>query len=131
MKISRTWAMPNAATFSIKPIGDFVKRYLADSTVSIDPCCPRKRTQRHNLHSREENPAHPSTTKGRNMSTEPVLDYGMNLRLTVLAMDQPTAQKADSLNLLEDIMDESRSIDDIVEAFLNGTTPKVYQPKTP
>lgn len=29
--------MPNSATFSVKPIGDFVKRYLAESKVSIDP----------------------------------------------------------------------------------------------
>ena len=34
---SRVWAMPNADTFSIPPIGDFVKRYLAESEVSVDP----------------------------------------------------------------------------------------------
>ena len=28
MKFSRTWAMPNADTFSIKPIGEFVWRYI-------------------------------------------------------------------------------------------------------
>ncbi len=37
MKFSRTWAMPNADTFSIKPIGEFVRRYLAGSSVSVDP----------------------------------------------------------------------------------------------
>lgn len=29
--------MPNAATFSIKPIGEFVQSYLAPSKVSVDP----------------------------------------------------------------------------------------------
>lgn len=29
--------MPNAETFSIKPIGEFVQRYLMASTVSVDP----------------------------------------------------------------------------------------------
>lgn len=34
---ARSFAMPNAATFSIPPIGAFVQRYLANSLVSIDP----------------------------------------------------------------------------------------------
>lgn len=29
--------MPNAETFSVKPIGEFVKRYLALATTSVDP----------------------------------------------------------------------------------------------
>ena len=37
MKITRIWAMPNADTFSIQPIGEFVERYLSKSTRSIDP----------------------------------------------------------------------------------------------
>ena len=36
MRIHRTWAMPSHETFSIPPIGDFVRRYLRDSRVSID-----------------------------------------------------------------------------------------------
>lgn len=43
MKFSRTWAMPNADTFSVKPIGDFVQRYLAASRVSVDPFARNKR----------------------------------------------------------------------------------------
>lgn len=42
MKFSRTWAMPNKETFSVKPIGDFVRRYLAESLVSVDPFCGKK-----------------------------------------------------------------------------------------
>jgi hypothetical protein len=37
MKFSRKWAMPSEDTFSIKPIGEFVKSYLAKSKISIDP----------------------------------------------------------------------------------------------
>lgn len=37
MKIERVWAMPSRNTFSIKPIGDFVRRHMAWSAVSIDP----------------------------------------------------------------------------------------------
>lgn len=37
IQFSRCFAMPNAATFSIKPIGEFVQRYMAGSEVSVDP----------------------------------------------------------------------------------------------
>lgn len=42
MIINRTWAMPNSNTFSIKPIGKFVKKYLHDSLISIDPFARNK-----------------------------------------------------------------------------------------
>ena len=42
MKFSRAWAMPNADTFSVKPIGDFVRRYLSISKVSVDPFARNK-----------------------------------------------------------------------------------------
>ena len=35
--ITRTFAMPNADTFLVKPIGEFVQRYLANSLCSVDP----------------------------------------------------------------------------------------------
>jgi len=37
MKFSRVWAMPSHNTFSIKPIGNFVKSYLKKSIISVDP----------------------------------------------------------------------------------------------
>ena len=37
MKFNRAWAMPSADTFDIPPIGDFVRRYLRESSVSVDP----------------------------------------------------------------------------------------------
>lgn len=39
--------MPSADTFSVKPIGEFVKRYLAQSKVSIDPFARNKRWATH------------------------------------------------------------------------------------
>jgi len=37
MKFNRIWDMPNADTFSVPAIGGFVKSYLKDSRVSVDP----------------------------------------------------------------------------------------------
>lgn len=42
VKFSRVFAMPNAETFSIKPIGEFVGRYLVASKVSVDPFARNK-----------------------------------------------------------------------------------------
>lgn len=41
-KFRRVFAMPNAETFSIKPIGEFVHRYLAKAKVSVDPFARNK-----------------------------------------------------------------------------------------
>ena len=43
MKWLRVWAMPNKDTFSVAPIGAFVKRYLGESTASVDPFARNKR----------------------------------------------------------------------------------------
>lgn len=37
MEMSRTWAMPNHNTFEIKPILNFVLKYLKNSKLSLDP----------------------------------------------------------------------------------------------
>lgn len=37
LKFSRIFAMPNADTFSVAPIGDFVRQYLVSAKVSVDP----------------------------------------------------------------------------------------------
>jgi hypothetical protein len=34
---NREWAMPSGDTFTVRPIGDFVRKYLAQSKVSVDP----------------------------------------------------------------------------------------------
>lgn len=45
--MNRIWAMPNKDTFSIKPIGEFVQKYLAKSKVSIDPFARNKEWATH------------------------------------------------------------------------------------
>jgi len=37
MRFTRCFAMPNAETFSVKPIGEFVQRFLVEAKVSVDP----------------------------------------------------------------------------------------------
>jgi hypothetical protein len=54
MKFSREWAMPNADTFIIKPIADFVHKYLKHSLVSIDPFARNKAWA---THTNDLNPA--------------------------------------------------------------------------
>ena len=44
---SRAWAMPSADTFSVQPIGDFVRRYLSESETSVDPFARNKRWATH------------------------------------------------------------------------------------
>lgn len=53
MKIHREWAMPSHETFSIKPIGALVQRYLAQSKVSVDPFA---RDNRWATHTNDLNP---------------------------------------------------------------------------
>jgi hypothetical protein len=43
MIFNRIWAMPSADTFDIPPIGEFVKKYLRKSKISIDPFARNKR----------------------------------------------------------------------------------------
>lgn len=43
MIFSRHWAMPNSETFSIPPIEAFVRRYLVNAAVSVDPFARNKR----------------------------------------------------------------------------------------
>lgn len=37
IRFTRCFAMPNVETFSVKPIGDFVQRFLVEAKVSVDP----------------------------------------------------------------------------------------------
>ena len=37
IKINRFWAMPDSNTFQIKPIREFVLKYLNESKISVDP----------------------------------------------------------------------------------------------
>jgi hypothetical protein len=43
MAMSRVWAMPNADTFSVEPIHNFVWKYLHQAKVSVDPFARNKK----------------------------------------------------------------------------------------
>ena len=43
MKIARVRSIPSADTFNIPPIGEMVKRYLRNASVSVDPFARNKR----------------------------------------------------------------------------------------
>jgi hypothetical protein len=67
MKFSRTWAMPNGDTFSVPPIGDFVKSYLDGASVSVDPFARNKRWATHT------NDLNPATQADHHMDAEAFL----------------------------------------------------------
>lgn len=37
LEISRKWAMPNRRTFLIKPIKEFVEKYVDNACIIVDP----------------------------------------------------------------------------------------------
>jgi hypothetical protein len=43
VNFARVWSMPAADTFDVPPIGEMVRRYLRQSTVSVDPFARNKR----------------------------------------------------------------------------------------
>lgn len=67
MKFTRAWAMPHGDTFSIRPIGDFVRSYLAASKVSVDPFA------RNNAWATYTNDLNPKTSAQRHMDAEDFL----------------------------------------------------------
>lgn len=67
MKFSRVWAMPNGDTFSVPPIGEFVRSYLTASNVSVDPFSRDKRWATHT------NDLNPSTQAEYHMDAEKFL----------------------------------------------------------
>src|SRR5689334_16593750 len=66
-RFSRVWAMPSSDTFDCKPIGELVKRYLADSRVSVDPFARNKRWATHT------NDLNPNTAAEHHMDAEAFL----------------------------------------------------------
>lgn len=67
LKFSRVWAMPSGDTFSVPPIGAFVRRYLAASKVSVDPFA------RNNAWATYTNDLNPKTSAQRHMDAEAFL----------------------------------------------------------
>lgn len=85
MKFSRHWAMPNADTFSIPVIGDFVKRYLSQSKVSVDPFARDKRWATHT------NDLNPNTKAEHHLEAEIFLELLLesNIKCDLGILDMP------------------------------------------
>jgi len=86
MKFSRTWAMPNHDTFSVKPIGAFVQRYLAESVIaSVDPFARNKQWATHT------NDLNPATSAQHHMDAEVflVLLKERNVKADLVLFDPP------------------------------------------
>lgn len=64
---SRHFAMPSAETFGIRPIGDWVRLYLARSQVSVDPFARNRRWATHT------NDINPNTKAEHHMDAEAFL----------------------------------------------------------
>lgn len=82
---SREWAMPNADTFSVAPIGAFVQRYLAKANVSVDPFSRNKRWATHT------NDLNPATAAEHHMDAEAFLALmgARNVRADLVIFDPP------------------------------------------
>lgn len=85
MKFSRQWAMPNHNTFSVKPIGDFVKWYLNKSISSADPFARDKRWATHT------NDLNPDTNAEYHMQAADFCEVleGKDVELDLLIFDPP------------------------------------------
>lgn len=80
-----TWAMPNADTFSIPPIGDFVRRYLSKSHISCDPFSRNNRWATHT------NDLNPETQAEHHMEAREFLAIlaGKNVQCDLAIIDPP------------------------------------------
>lgn len=85
MKFSREWAMPSADTFSVPPIGDFVRRYLSAAKVSIDPFARNKAWATHT------NDLNPETTAQHHMDAEKFLIHlaAQDVKADLIIFDPP------------------------------------------
>ena len=83
MIFSRIWAMPSADTFSIKPIGDFVRKYL--NGVSVDPFA------RNNRLATYTNDLNPNTAADYHMDAVAFLNKlaGDGVKADVVLLDPP------------------------------------------
>ncbi len=84
MKFSRHWAMPNSDTFSVKPIGDFVRSYLTGSCVSVDPFARDKDWATHT------NDLNPATKAAHHVDAEKFLKLAVDgVKADLVLFDPP------------------------------------------
>ena len=81
----REFAMPSADTFSIKPIGSFVRRYMAAAEISVDPFARNSSLATHT------NDINRNTTANAHMDAEEFLTYlaGQGVRADLVLFDPP------------------------------------------
>lgn len=77
--------MPNSDTFDVKPIGDFVNRYLAESKISVDPFARNKRWATHT------NDLNPKTEAEHHLDAEMFLEMlsDLDVKCDLGIMDAP------------------------------------------
>lgn len=85
MKFSRVWAMPSGDTFSVPCMAQFVKSYLAESTVSCDPFARNKEWATHT------NDLNPHTSAKYHMDAEAFLIMlgNQGVKCDLLILDPP------------------------------------------
>jgi hypothetical protein len=85
MLFSREWAMPSSDTFSVRPIGDMVRRYLGQSVVSCDPFA------RNNKWSTYSNDLNPDTTADYHMDAETFMNglSCVGIKCDLIILDPP------------------------------------------
>lgn len=84
-RMTRVWAMPSADTFDIPPIGEFVKKYLRQSRVSIDPFARNKRWATYT------NDLNPNTASEYHMDAEDfcLMLSSMGIKADLIIFDPP------------------------------------------
>ena len=85
MIITRKWAMPNANTFSIPPIKDFVEKYTSGADVVVDPFA------RNSRFATVSNDLNPNTSAQYHMRAEDFLDmlFVDGIMADVVILDAP------------------------------------------
>lgn len=77
--------MPNAETFSVKPIGEFVQRFLAEAKISVDPFARNRDWATYT------NDINPTTSARSHQDAEAFLDdlAGKNINADLVLFDPP------------------------------------------
>lgn len=82
---SRRWAMANAETFKIKPIKEFVQKYVSQSKISIDPFA------RNSKFATYTNDINPNTSAEFHFEANEFLDFliAKNVKADLVILDPP------------------------------------------
>ena len=85
IRFTRCFAMPNAETFSVKPIGKFVQRFLVEAKVSVDPFARNRNWATYT------NDINPTTSAQSHQDAEAFLDglAAKNINVDLALFDPP------------------------------------------